>query len=145
MPDPDAILARHWPIDGPHTQDKVTSAAEMLAGLVRSLNHATGYHVATRSLPYASDVDRVIASLEATAAGLPQLLNQLAETIQDRSADGALYDANARTDPDRAVATAEELMGLLNDARAAAGILADRLTAAHIASARLGDREVRRG
>jgi hypothetical protein len=139
MTDPHAMLAEHWPTSGPHTRATVCSAAEVAAGLTRYLAHATGPADTRTTLPGASDVDRVIASLEAATTQLPLLIEQLTERVTDLAADGGLYDNRNSSDRQLAVDTSEELSGLLGDVRVAAFNLAQLLGLAHVCSGRLGD------
>jgi hypothetical protein len=140
MTDPHAILARHWPTDGPHTRATVGTATDTIAGLTRYLAHATGPADTRITLPGVGDVDRVIAGLEAATAQLPLLIEQLTERVTDLAADGGLYDNRNSSDRQLAVDTSEELAGLLGDVRVAAFNLAQLLGIAHVCSSRLGSR-----
>jgi hypothetical protein len=77
--DPEALADQVLPIGGPYTPGQVHGAAELLAELVRRLNHATRHDDA---LPAVRDVERLIALLEATAGSLPQLCRQLITRVR---------------------------------------------------------------
>lgn len=63
-----------FPLGGPYDDATTRAAARSIAGLVRYLNHATRYAEAA-SQP--ATVDAVVHDLEATVAGMDQLLEQL--------------------------------------------------------------------
>lgn len=143
MPDPTEILAEHWSYDGPHDRDTVSTAAETIAGLVRYVNNATGPGNARDTLPYASDVDRVLSYLQGAVGGLPQLLAQLERSIAGQAAAGVLRDDRGTADDDAwmGAETGRDLVAALSDALPAVNLLSARLAAARSHSTHLGNVE----
>lgn len=80
-------------IDGPHTADSTAATAALLAEAVRVLNHATLPDRAADSLPYPSDVARLLGHLGTALERLPQLLHQLSARV--RATDG-LHSTDGR-------------------------------------------------
>lgn len=72
------IIEQHWPYDGPHSAETVINAADTLVGLVRYMNNATR----SPGRLNASQLWRVLVELASVAAGMDQLLRQLAATAQ---------------------------------------------------------------
>lgn len=64
-------------VDGPHTPNTTAATAAILAEAVRVLNHATLPNRAADTLPYPSDVARLLGHLGTALERLPQLLRQL--------------------------------------------------------------------
>ena len=108
-----------------------TEAADAAAEAIRSLNHSpmrgAGY-------VYPSDVDAVVACLEALTQRLPQALLQAEQWINARAEEGKVGDDRADVDP---VATVETASVYLTAARVEAGRLAQSLTRARNATAHL--------
>ena len=88
--DPYELVERHWPYDGPYSDELTTGAALMIGRLGRYLNNATGKR---DGMPHAAAAGRVLAELHAAVAGYEQLLRQLAGFL-DREAinNPTLYD-----------------------------------------------------
>jgi len=122
MPDPEPVTLSTL---GPHSPEYTRRVAGVAAEAVRVLNHATGNHAA-EALEFPSDVDTVLAHLEALAAMLPQLHGQLLAWLQDQNSAGRIRLDHGR---DSVAAVMEVGMDLL-DASVAAGRLQDALTAA---------------
>jgi hypothetical protein len=120
-------------LGGPYDPESVAAAAGLISELVRRLNHAT--RVAD-GFEYPSDVDRVIGRLNGAAAGLPQLLEQLASQLRRFQEHPRLYaDHSTRDDP---IAVAGDAMTALENAAFTAGRLADGLILAGSAASKLG-------
>lgn len=75
--DPDDIADQVLPLDGPHDADNTYAAAQVIAELVRRLNHATLPGHVDPVLVYPSQVDRIVGALHRAAAGMSQLMRQL--------------------------------------------------------------------
>lgn len=88
----DELADELLPVDGPHTAERVTAAAELLGELVRRLNHATQRDRSERTLPYPATVDRMVGSLHRAAALLPQTLEQMAHRLGQLGDMPGLYD-----------------------------------------------------
>jgi hypothetical protein len=120
-----------FPIGGPYGDDETRAAARAVAALVRYLDHATRHGEA---LPEPATVDDVLGSLATAAAGLDQLLPQLA------------YRLGRLTGLPGAYATGEHPANVvghlaatyLGDARAALAQVEAALTAARQHISRIG-------
>lgn len=120
-PDPDALVQRYWPYDGPHTPAHIDSAARAAAGLMRYLARAT-----STELP-AEQVYELLGGWHATVAGMEQLARQLGEHARTWAIDPRLSADGGEAPRDRALAVAEAfsqardsidmLTGELDDAR----------------------------
>lgn len=131
--DPDAIADEVLPLDGPHTADACRDAADLIAALVRRLNHAT----LNQPFTYPAHLDAVVGRLATATAGMPQLLGQLAGLLRQFENAAGLYadrDAKGAT-PEQVIAGALGRLGLA--ASYVAGV-ADQMTAARNLTARLG-------
>jgi hypothetical protein len=84
-------IERRFDIDKP-TADDVRTAAMVLAHLLRFLNHATLPDRAAQNLPYPSSVSVVTDNLRTAARRLPQLVEQLADRMDQLAGDSKLYD-----------------------------------------------------
>lgn len=122
-PEPNEIVERFWPYDGPYSDEHTTAAVVMIARLGRYLNNATRKR---DGLPYAALVGRVLGDLAGAVIGYEQLLGQLAEFLE-READGdpSLYD-DRRDRP--GAQTARETAAELDDAKSAVLALYTALT-----------------
>lgn len=84
------LVERHFPFDGPHSDESVESAATAVGRLVRYLNNAT--------YPYKKVVDcgptlyRVLSQVNSSVYGLRQLLEQLQATATELADDESMYD-----------------------------------------------------
>ena len=142
MPDPAAILGKHWPTDGPHTRARLRSAAEMLPGLVRYLTTATDPANARDTLHTPGDVRHLVAALHDVVGYLPQLLTQLQQTTAGMAESGVLRDG--RADVDQAwmgAETGRELAAALAGTLPAVAMLKVRLADARSHSTHLGSVE----
>lgn len=139
MPDPAAILAKHWPTDGPHTRDRLASAAEMLPGLLRYATTATDPVNARDTLQVPSDVRHLVVALHDVVGFLPQLLTQLQQTTAGMAESGLLRDE--RADVEQAwmgAETGRDLDEALAGALPVAAMLKVRLADARSHSTHLG-------
>jgi hypothetical protein len=96
-------------VDGPHSPERTTAAASLIADAVRYLNYATLPASHAPGISYAGDVDAVLGSIQAAVGGLRQTLSQLEECLRDDLATGLLrLDAGKphADDPARAVEVA---------------------------------------
>jgi len=145
MPDPAEILAEHWPYDGPHDRETVSTAAETVPSLLRYINNATGPGNASATLPYAGDVDRVLSCLHEAAGRLPQLLAQLERSIAGQVAAGVLRDDRGAADDDAwmGAETGRDLVAALSEVLPAVNLLSARLAAARSHSTHLRNVEPR--
>lgn len=136
---PERLIDSTWPFDGPHTEDSVEAAAVALGRLVRYLNNATGY---SKSLPYVGTAYRVTSSVAHMAGLLPQLLNQLAQLMEQQANDPSLYDdrRNERAYP--AVLTADRVAAELHGATQTVATLGHQLQRAANMASHLGNDEV---
>jgi hypothetical protein len=123
-----------FPIGGPYGDEETRAAARSIAALVRYLNHATWHDSAT---PYPSTIDSAIRSLEASVAGLDQLLRQLDDRMTTLAHQPTAYATGDQ--PLRLVAA--EFAARLDDARGHLDRTQDALSAAGELSSRLGLRE----
>ncbi|MBX6358173.1 MAG: hypothetical protein IRZ05_20285 [Micromonosporaceae bacterium] len=106
-------------LDGPYQPGALTAAAGLVAELVRRLNRATADPTA---LPQPSDVYHVVSELAAAAAGLQQLLTQLAGRLQQWGTDpGQLRHAQHRQTRDSVEFALLDLMHATADLHRAAG------------------------
>lgn len=119
-------------VDGPHTPDSTAATAALLAEAVRVLNHATLPNRATDTLPYPSDVARLLGHLGTALERLPQLYDQLADRVKTMAAtmpltstDGNVRLTRQNLDGKLAVAAGTSQDAALAVARARS--LADRL------------------
>jgi hypothetical protein len=135
---PEWLVDSVWPFDGPHSADSVEAAAVALGRLVRYLNNATGY---SRSLPYAATAYRVTSNLASMAGLLPQLLDQLAQFMEQQAGDPSLYD-DRRNGNYPAHRTALAVSAALGEARRAAGSMGAVMERAASAASHLGNDEV---
>jgi hypothetical protein len=123
-----------FPVGGPYGDDETRAAGQSIAALVRYLNHATWHDSAT---PYPSTVDSAVRSLEASVAGLDQLLRQLDDRLTALTSRPDAYATG--NDPVHHVAAA--FAAHLHDARGHLDRAQDALSAAGEFSSRLGIRE----
>ncbi|RJQ70577.1 hypothetical protein D5S17_29040 [Pseudonocardiaceae bacterium YIM PH 21723] len=75
-PDGYKVVAEHFPLDGPYSEDHTRAAATAIAELVRYLNHAT-QRTTSDAVPYASVAGSVASNLSATLHGMKQLADQI--------------------------------------------------------------------
>jgi hypothetical protein len=112
------LIERHFPFDGPHSDESVTDAAIAAERLVRYMNNATWpykKHVASGPAVY-----RVLSNINGAVYGLRQLLEQLQETTRELAGDESMYD-DRRDRPART--TAIEAVAALGEAVLALGPL----------------------
>jgi hypothetical protein len=84
-----AVVAKHWPTNGPHTEESLASAAEAIGELVRYMAHATiGTEVS--ALPYACGGYTVVGRLSTAATSQEQVLRQIAKWADSLSVDSSL-------------------------------------------------------
>lgn len=121
-------LTAIWPYDGPHSAKTVTDAARGISELVRYINNATSTIGRYR---YMSQTASVAGSLAAAAYGLDQLLHQMNVAIGKHIDAGDLYDDHCPQDPFAGAARADVARQQTEEARAAATILAQRLSELH--------------
>ena len=105
VPDPDAVVQRYWPYDGPRTPEHIDSAARAAAGLMRYLARAT-----SRELP-AEQVYELLGGWHTTVAGMEQLARQIVERARTWAIDPRLSAFSQARD------SIDMLTGELDDAR----------------------------
>jgi hypothetical protein len=130
----DKLVEALFPLGGPYGDEETLAAARSIAALVRYLNHATWHDSAT---PYPSTIDRAVRSLEASVAGLDQLLRQLINRMTVLTSRPDAYATGG--EPVRQVAA--EFAAHLDDARGYLYRSQEALSAAAAFSSRLGLRE----
>lgn len=121
---PRGIVQHYWPYDGPHDADTVTSAVDTLAELTRYLNNAT------RTTIPAPTLYDLLGALDATANGMRQLIEQLADTAERYSQDTTLRHDAARDDPAAAKRDARHAACFLRDVPDTLADLAERFAEA---------------
>src|SRR5215475_8807955 len=134
--DPDRVIHKAWPTDGPYTAQRTVTAARAAGELVRYLAYATR---PAAGLPEPADVYDLIGAVRVLLDGLPQMLAQTGRRFTALAAapGAALTDPGHPADPqDPVVATEIVGDGLAAAARAVAGVSA-RLNAAHTQAGRL--------
>lgn len=91
--------------DAPPDPERTLQLAGTLAGIVRTLNHATRHHEALR---YPSDADRVVRELALMAGRLDQLLEQIGAWLAAEREAGRITVTGDRYpgDPAAAVSSA---------------------------------------
>src|SRR5262249_56158270 len=72
-PDPDQIIHKAWPTDGPYTAQRTVTAARAAGELVRYLNYATR---PAAGLPEPADAYELIGAVRVLLDRLPQMLTQ---------------------------------------------------------------------
>ena len=127
------VVEAHWPVDGPHTAERIESAAVALSELVRYLNHATRPQVgALTEAPHGAGV---LGSLATAAHREGQLYRQLASWARRVAADPTVRHDRCRDDAERshqmATWSATQSGATLDDAATVAEQLAARLDVAH--------------
>lgn len=128
-PDAETVIERHWPYDGPHSPQTLTSALHALDALTR---YACNASRRGSDVGLAPELYRLLVGLQDAAERLPQLLDQLAHRTRvlggqddirhDRHRAAPHADSRAAADVS-AEDSAEYLAAACRDARA----LADRL------------------
>lgn len=131
MTRPRAIVESHFPYDGPHSDERITDAAETIGDLARYLANATR-HPGAISDP--STVARVVSELAAAAPRLNQALGQVADWVNQAAAGPDLRDDRSGRE---ASDTAPMLVESITDARRALDLLARSLDEAHQDAAHL--------
>lgn len=145
-PDGRELVDKHFPYDGPHSDDSVLEAAKTVDQLTRYLANATGPGIGKHTLTCGADVYRVLGQISGALANIEQVLGQLADAATRTSADPLAYD-DRRDRP--ASQTAVELVAELTAARKLlfqawpggdreASTVHKHLADAHVHSAHLG-------
>ncbi|WP_242911520.1 hypothetical protein [Actinomadura terrae] len=122
------------PVKG-HSGDRTIGLAGAVADAVRALNYATLPENAAAGVPYPSTVGDVVGRLQAGAAGMDQLVRQLAGRLTDIAAHEELRVAGEMVEPTRAVA---EALDALETVRKMAAGLEGALRDAHNALSPIG-------
>ena len=122
-------MTLHLNPHGPHSDDYTRQVAAGLAECVRVLNHAT-YQQAAASMP--STVNEVLGNVRVALAGLPQLLRQLGDRLDEMAADDHMYDDR---DHDNTELTLQTVAAVREH------LAAGRVAAAHREAGHLGLRE----
>ena len=119
------VVERHWPYDGPYSDELTIAAATMIARLGRYLNNATQKR---DGLPYIAVVGRLLGELHGAVAGYEQLLTQLSRYL-DREAETnpSVYDD--RRDRPGSITAAEVSVDLTIAVDALRNLTADLATA----------------
>jgi hypothetical protein len=126
------------PAEG-HSGDRTIGLAGAVSDAVRALNYATLAENAADGVPYPATAYDVVGRLQAAAAGMDQLVRQLAARVIDIAAaeDVTVSHGLFKGDPDRAVGDAVDA---LDEVRKAAAGLEGTLRYAHNALSPLGIR-----
>lgn len=132
--DPYELVERHWPYDGPYSDEHTVSAALMIARLGRYLNNATQKR---DGLPYIAVVGRLLVGLHAAVAGYQQLLVQLDRFVErEAETNPSVYDD--RRDRPGAVTAHELGRDILDDVLPALRSLTEALDIAARGASHLG-------
>lgn len=91
-PDPDAIVAKHWPLNR-RSHDHLRTAIATAAELVRYANHITLDNPDT-TLEYARELYAVTGAVADLVDRLPQLLRQLSSRANRLAADPTLHSSH---------------------------------------------------
>ena len=119
--------------------EQVAQAADAVAEMVRTLNHATVTSgAAAAALPWPSSVGTVAGRLHAALYGIEQLLGQLAGRMDAIADNPRLYHDGNRADYEFAASSARQAAEDLRRAQAARAQLTGRLQAALGHIGRLG-------
>lgn len=123
------IVSAHWPMDGPHSPERIESAAVALAELVRYLNHATmPQHDVLTGAPH---VAGLLSALATAAQREERLCQQLSEWTRRLADDPTLRHDRAGDDAEMsrqmAATAATEAAGHLREAADVAEELAAAL------------------
>ncbi|MGB3443841.1 MAG: hypothetical protein WBA97_34320 [Actinophytocola sp.] len=114
MTDARRIIERHWPLNGPHTNDTIAEAAQGAEALMRYLAHAT-YEPITAG----PALHRTLSSLHESLYMLDQVLGQVADGVRrDLANDYTLYDTRSGRLP---AATALDVADAIGEARQGLG------------------------
>jgi hypothetical protein len=100
------LVDRYWPVDGPHTEDRLASAAEATARLARYLAHATTPGHIDQGLPHAPAGEVVVGQLRQAAASHTQVYRQLAGWADNLAEDPTLRHDQVRDDAGRSAQAA---------------------------------------
>lgn len=130
----DSINLDPHPAEG-HSADRTIGLAGAVADAVRALNYATLAENAADGLPYPATAYDVVGGLKTGAAGMDQLVRQLAARLTDIAAHEELRVSHGMLEPSRAVADA---LDALETARQAAETLNSALGYAHSALSPIG-------
>lgn len=130
------VVEDHFPYDGPHTPETVVNAARGISALVRYLNNATGPGNGAESLRYGPTAWRLLGSLNTTTTELDQLLEQLADALNQRADDPTMYDDRGSSYP--AADTARDAASRISEARRALSGPQQQIAAAWAESGHLG-------
>lgn len=123
-PDGEAVVAEHWPYDGPHSPERLATALEAIAELVRYSNNASQHQ---HNLGFAPQVWRTLDGMSAAAGGLPQLFSQFAAWTEELSRDSTVRHDAWRAEPAMSHQVAEETAAEAATALRQAGVLARQL------------------
>jgi hypothetical protein len=113
-PDGRELVDKHFPYDGPHSDDHVLEAAKAVDQLVRYLSNATGPGNGEHTLTCGADVRRVLGQVAGAMASVYEVVDNLGQAATRTAADPLAYDER-RDRP--ASQTAGELVVELNAAR----------------------------
>jgi len=134
--DPDRVIHKAWPTDGPYSAQRTVTAARAAGELVRYLAYATR---PAAGLPEPADAYDLIGAVRVLLDRLPQTLMQTGRRFAALAAapGAALTDPAHPADPqDPAMAAQTVDAGLAAAARTLAEVSA-RLNAAHTQAGRL--------
>lgn len=137
IPDPETLVAQHWPLDGPYSPELLASALDTAAELIRYACRATVAGRRSTALRSAPELYTSIGHLVTVAARMGNLANRLADfTTFTLPADPDLRHDQYSTEPpsmsrQMAIDTAFDAAVKLGLARDNAGDLARALGEAH--------------
>lgn len=119
-PDPDDLVAAHWPMPEAHTSEHLVAAVRTARELIRWANHAT-LNAPDTTMSYASEVGAVVAALAEQARMMRQLVFQLAGRAADFAEEpGLRHDMDG--DPYQTIRDAVAQLGDAADAAEALGL-----------------------
>jgi hypothetical protein len=114
--------------DGPHSPEYTKEVAYALSEAVRVLNHATQSRA---GLEYPSDVAAVVGALHSTVARLEQTCTQLVRWLSNEYEAGRVAEWSEGRHGGNAFAAMNDAKRELDQAIAAAGVLASHFNEAH--------------
>lgn len=85
---PDEIIAKHFPLDGPHSDRRTVDAARLIRELVRFLNYATN---SPSGVSGPDTVDLVLGPLREAQIRTEQTFSQLDRSFARFAADPSAY------------------------------------------------------
>ncbi|QRP42757.1 hypothetical protein [Amycolatopsis sp. FDAARGOS 1241] len=132
---PGEMVAAQWPLDGPYDPERLASAMEACAELVRWANYAT-LSTTSEALPSAPEVYPTLGYLSSLPAGFKQLLGQLGTWAEGLAGDPSLRSDQTH-DHEGGAAAAQDAAAELRAAAVAVTTVRRHVAAAHSMIGRL--------